>query len=98
VRDLLRTLVDRGGHVVWLRADASDLAERIERIEREGEDHRPLLADDPEGTLERLSHEREGLYRYVADIVVDEQRGGRTLDVEQVVSIVRSRLLDPLRP
>ena len=93
VRDLLRGLVDRGGHVVWLRTDPAQLAERVA-----GADHRPLLADDPEGTLERLSREREGLYRSVADIVVDEQRGARRLDVEQVASVVRSRLLDPLRP
>jgi len=93
VRDLLRALVDRGGHVVWLRADVDELVERVQ----DG-DHRPLLADDPEGTLEHLQHEREGLYRYVADIVVDEQRGGRTLDIDQVVSVVRTRLLDPLHP
>jgi len=98
VRDLLRSLVDRGGHVVWLRADPADLIERVQRVDQEDADHRPLLEDDPAGTLERLNHEREGLYRYVADIVVDEHRGGRTLDVDQVVSIVRARLLDPLRP
>ena len=93
VRDLLRSLVDRGGHVVWLRSDPAVLVDRVGV-----EDHRPLLADDPEGVLERLHHEREGLYRYVADIVVEEQRGDRSLDVDQVVAVVRTRLLDPLRP
>jgi chorismate synthase len=93
VRDLLRNLVDRGGHVVWLRVDPAELVARVE-----SGDHRPLLADDPESTLERLYHEREGLYRFVADIVVEEERGGRLLDIDQVVSVVRSRLLDPLRP
>jgi chorismate synthase len=93
VRDLLRNLVDRGGHVVWLRADPAELIARVG-----SGDHRPLLADDPEGTLERLHHEREDLYRYVADIVVEEHRGGRSLDIDQVVAAVRTRLLDPPRP
>lgn len=58
-------LVD-SGTVVWLRADPTALAARV----RPG-DHRPLLAEDPAGTLARLAEEREPLYRSVADVVVD---------------------------
>jgi shikimate kinase len=52
--------------VVWLRADPAILADRVTKS-----DHRPLLAEDPEGTLLRLNREREPLYREVADRVVD---------------------------
>ncbi len=91
-RRLLQDVVARGGHVVWLKADPSVLAGRV----RVG-DHRPLLADDPAAALAALSTEREPLYKSVADIVLDERRGDRTLDVDQVAAAVRSRLLDPAR-
>lgn len=59
--------------VVWLRTDPSELAVRVSRG-----GHRPLLDDDPAGTLVRLDAERSPLYRAVADAVVDTT--GRTLD------------------
>ncbi len=52
-------------HVVWLCADPVILLERIS-----GDDHRPLLAGDPAGTLQRMVREREALYREVADAIV----------------------------
>jgi shikimate kinase len=52
--------------VIWLRADPTTLAGRV----RHG-DHRPLLDDDAEGTLQRLSDERVDLYAEVADAVID---------------------------
>ncbi len=51
--------------VVWLQADTEVLAERV----RNG-GHRPLLDDDPAGTLRRMADDRERLYREVADDVV----------------------------
>jgi chorismate synthase len=92
-RDQLRTLPATGGQVVWLKASPAVLAERVGN-----EDHRPLLGSDPAAVLDRLDTEREALYQSVATIVIDEQRGTRVMDVDQVAAAVRSRLLDPGRP
>jgi shikimate kinase len=61
-----RARMRRRGTVVWLRAEPASLVRRV----RSG-DHRPLLADDPAGTLERLATERSALYRDTAHEVVD---------------------------
>ena len=58
-------LVDSDSYVVWLLADVDVLLRRV----RNG-GHRPLLDDDPEGTLRRMFIEREPLYREVADAIV----------------------------
>jgi len=52
-------------HVVWLLADVEVLLDRV----RSG-GHRPLLDEDPEGTLRRMYDERADLYQEVADAVV----------------------------
>ena len=52
-------------YVVWLLADVDVLLQRV----RNG-GHRPLLDDDPEGTLRRMFVEREALYREVASAIV----------------------------
>lgn len=54
------------GTVVWLRVDPARLAARVQ-----GSIHRPLLADDPAATLDRLAREREGLYRETSHQVVE---------------------------
>jgi len=54
--------------VVWLHGEPAFLASRTKPKE-----HRPLLADDPRETLQRLFAEREHWYREVADIVIDVQ-------------------------
>jgi len=76
-RDRLRRVSADGGVVVWLTADPAVLARRV----RPG-DHRPLLAEDPSGTLARLSAERAALYASVADATVDTGAGqfGRVVD------------------
>lgn len=51
--------------VAWLCADIDTL---VERVGRSG--HRPLLDDDPRGTLQRMLREREQWYREVADVIV----------------------------
>lgn len=60
-----RALVDADAYVVWLAAGVDALLERVRRGM-----HRPLLDDDPEGTLRRMYDEREALYQEVADGVV----------------------------
>ena len=65
--------------VVWLKADPLLLVDRVTSA-----GHRPLLDDDPAGTLQQMFREREHLYREVADAVVDiDDR-----DVDAVVDAV----------
>lgn len=52
-------------HVVWLLADVELLLGRVKAGM-----HRPLLDDDPEGTLRRMYDERSDLYQEVADAIV----------------------------
>jgi shikimate kinase len=52
-------------HVVWLLADVEVLLDRV----RNGM-HRPLLDDDPEGTLRQMFTDRAPLYQEVADAIV----------------------------
>ncbi len=58
-------LAGADAHVVWLLAEVDVLVDRV----RMGM-HRPLLDDDPEGTLRRMYVEREPLYQEVADAIV----------------------------
>jgi shikimate kinase len=66
----LQRVSEDGGVVVWLRADPAVLAARVVPG-----DHRPLLRDDPLGTLTRLSAQREPLYGEVADRALDVGAG-----------------------
>jgi len=61
-----RTLLERSGTVVWLRARPETLAARV----GDGAD-RPLLAPDPPRTLADLDALRRPLYAEIADAVVD---------------------------
>ena len=61
-----RRLLRQAGTVVWLRATPETLAARV----GEGEG-RPLLDEDPAGSLVRLDRERRPLYEELADVVVD---------------------------
>ena len=62
-------LRERGNTVVWLRASPAFLASRI--AQKAKWEERPLLADDPVASLERLDAERRGLYAEVADLIID---------------------------
>ena len=70
-------LTDAPARVVWLCADPKAL---LERVSAGG--HRPLLDDDPLGTLQRMSAERGELYREVADaiVLVDRRSIGDVVD------------------
>lgn len=61
-RDALKA---SGAKVVWLCADPASLVDRVK-----GGAHRPLLDEDPGGTLQRMFRDREALYREVADAIV----------------------------
>lgn len=79
-RDALRA----HGFVIWLRASPGALAARVK-----ADGSRPLLADDPRGTIFRLVAEREPLYREVADVIVDVDHVKRRLVAECIESVVR---------
>lgn len=73
------------GTVIWLKADAAVLTERVQSGA-----HRPLLADDPVKVLRDLDAARGHLYAEVADHVVDTT-GRRPHDVlEEVERLVAS--------
>ncbi|WCO68246.1 shikimate kinase [Iamia majanohamensis] len=77
---------------VYLRATAGTLAARV----GDGDDHRPLLGDDPATALTHLLDERDGTYLALADHVVEVD--ART--PEQVEDAVRRALTgggEPLR-
>jgi shikimate kinase len=65
--------------VIWLRADPATLAGRVKHG-----DHRPLLDDDAQGTLQRLHEERVELYEEVADAIIDVD----DLDLDEVCARV----------
>ena len=78
VRDLL------AGHtVVYIDAPHEELVRRTA-----SKTHRPLLAEDPSGTLARLRTEREPHYRSVATIVVESGPG----PVDDVVTAIAQQL------
>lgn len=86
-----RALLRKAGTVVWLRASPETLLRRIQasdRVDAEHDDHRPLLVDDPAGTLVRLERERRPIYGEVADAVVDVD----DLDPGEVVERVIQQL------
>ena len=60
-----QALKQANARVVWLCASPAALVDRV----MSGA-HRPLLDDDPAGTLQRMYDTRQSLYREVADVIV----------------------------
>ena len=87
LREENRRLLERADVLtVRLHAAPEVLAGRVR-----SQDHRPLLDDDPPGTLRRLAAEREPLYREVADVTIEV--GGATVEeiAEQVLAAIDDR-------
>jgi shikimate kinase len=61
-----RRIMRERATVVWLRADPAVLAERVK-----SGSHRPLLEEDPAGTLRALSDERWPIYGEIAHLGLD---------------------------
>ena len=78
VRNLLS-----GRTVVYIDAPHDELVRRTA-----SKNHRPLLAQDPSGTLARLRTDREPHYRAVATIVVESGPG----PVDDVVTAIAQQL------
>ncbi|HEY4611126.1 MAG TPA: shikimate kinase [Ilumatobacteraceae bacterium] len=78
LREQNRTaLKQANAKIVWLCASPDVL---VTRAMSGG--HRPLLDDDPAGTLQRMFEERESLYREVADavVLVDNRTPGEVVE------------------
>ncbi len=75
--------------VVWLRADPSRLAARVQPG-----DHRPLLDADPLPMLMQMARDRAQLYAEVADLVIDTE----DRDAVDVANVVLSALRALPRP
>jgi shikimate kinase len=72
------------GVVVFLEAEPKDLVGRVG-----GQDHRPLLRDDPAGVLAQMDRDRRALYEETADHVVDVSTHGPDEVVAQIRKLVR---------
>lgn len=71
------------GLVVFLEAKPTDLVSRVG-----GQDHRPLLRDDPAGVLAQMDHDRRSLYESTADVVVDASVETPDEIVERILALV----------
>ena len=74
-----------GAYVVWLRADPTTLALRVQH-----DDHRPLLGEHPREVLATMARDRAELYEQIADAVVDTDN----LDAATVAGLVVELLED----
>lgn len=71
---------------VYLRARPETLTERV----GSNREHRPWLGDDPLGWFRSTLHEREPLYREVADVIVDVDEAPPAAIADQIVSALRA--------
>lgn len=74
-----------GAYVVWLRADPTTLALRVQH-----DDHRPLLGEHPREVLTTMARDRAELFEQIADAVVDTDN----LDAATVSGLVVELLED----
>jgi shikimate kinase len=54
-----------------------------------GQDHRPLLGDDPAGVLARMDVDRRALYEETADLVIDVSTRGPDDVVQTILGKIR---------
>lgn len=71
--EVVAALADGTRLVIWLDAPADVLADRTA-----GQDHRPLLGDDPGSVLARQRAERAERYAALADLTLDATRSPPT--------------------
>jgi len=83
-----RATLKQSGLVVWLRADAATL---FERVGAAGGRTRPLLREGPAGALRRLSDVRAPIYGSIADLAFDVDRMNPRDVAETVAAAVKER-------
>ena len=85
-----RDSLSRMAITVWLRADLEILLQRTAR-----RNNRPLLKNDPRGTLERLINERHPTYAN-ADITVDSRDAPHEVMVQDILIKLAEHLATPV--
>ncbi len=89
---LMRDAQEQGAAViVYLRAIASELRDRLECAGGAGEDRPSLTGADALEEMESVLAARDGLYSELADAVVDASRGAAEVVEELVVVWTRTR-------
>lgn len=88
----VRDCIKETGISVWLRAEFPLLLRRVQRRA-----HRPMLVDDPEGTLRRLMEARYTTYA-TADVIVDARDVAHETMVNEVIDRVHAFLCPPRAP
>lgn len=82
-----RIAIAKAGDVVWLRASAATLAERL----GDGAG-RPLLGSDPVAALRRIEPARRPLYEEVADAIIDVDTLGADSIDSAVLDAIQRRI------
>jgi shikimate kinase len=82
----------RNGLVVWLKADAEVLRQRMDRDEKSGLARPPLTGTDPLDEIKRVLKARTPLYREAANLVVETD----ALTPEEVASRIIKHLPEGL--
>ena len=80
-----RVLLQQRGYVVYLTASVDQLLERTAH-----DRNRPLLqVDDPAAVIDSLLHERDPLYREIADLVVATEQKKPQLVADEIARTIR---------
>ena len=83
-----RALLSERGTIIYLNTPPQVLWERVRR-----DRNRPLLqVENPRARIEELYQQRDPLYRAVADIVIDGERGSCTSMVNRIERALAERV------
>lgn len=85
----VRDNIKERGVSVWLRAEFALLLRRVQR-----RTHRPMLVNDPEGTLRRLMEARYSTYA-TADVIVEARDVPHEQMVNEIIDRVHAYLCKP---
>ena len=87
-----RSLLEKMGWVVWLKADTDVMVERLQG-DLEGAKQRPAFSDrDLREETEMILQERNPLYESVCDMVLDTTDLSLGESVDEIVRIIHKRL------
>jgi len=79
----------RNGWIVWLKAGARILRQRIEKDQGEGMSRPSLTGEDPLKEIQAVLEQREPVYQKICDFVLDTD-GSAVLDVaESILDVLR---------
>lgn len=84
----VREIMARMGLVVWLKADAETVAQRIGAHEREGFLRPPLRGEEAAGEAAQILREREPLYRDAAHAIIETDALDPGESAAQIVRLI----------